>query len=76
MPSSAIVDLRQRRGEPRVAFVFRDGNHAGLGDGEIRAGDADVRSDVFSAQDAPRDHRQFLGIVGRRAAEFALETVR
>ena len=62
--------LRQRGGEARVALVFRDGDHAGLGDGEIRAGDAHVRGDIFVPQDAARDHRQFLGIVRGRAAEF------
>ena len=58
--------LRQRGGEARVAFVFRDGNHAGLGDGEIRAGDADVGREVFLPQHAARDHREFFGIVRRR----------
>ena len=65
--------LRQRGGEARVALVFRDGNHAGLGDGKIRAGDADVCRDKFLAQHPARNHRELFGIIRRRAAEFALE---
>ena len=43
------VNFRQRSGQPGVAFIFRDGNHAGLGDGEVRAADAHVRLAIFSA---------------------------
>ncbi len=55
--------LRQRGGEPGVALVLGDGDHAGLRDGEVRAGDAHVRLEVLLTQHAPGDQGQFLRIV-------------
>jgi len=73
MPSNENHRLRQRGGKSRVTFVFGDGNHAGLGNGEIRAGDADVRREKFFAERTPRDHCEFFGSFVGVLAEFALE---
>ena len=71
MPSRATCIFGQRGGQAGIAFVFRDGNHAGLGDGEICAGDAHVGLAVFLPHDAAGDHRQLLRIVRRLGTQFA-----
>ena len=70
MPSSVIMVLRQRGREPGVAFVFRDGNHAGLRDGKVRAGDPHIGGDVLLPQGTARDHGELLGIIRWRAPQL------
>ena len=65
--------LRQRGGEAGVALVLRYGDHARLGDGEVRAGDAHIGRDVFPAKRAAGDHRELFRLPGGRAAELLLE---
>ncbi len=49
-PDNRHVHFRQRSGQPGIAFIFRDGNHARFGDGKVRAADAHVRLDsIFGA---------------------------
>lgn len=67
--------LGQGGSEAGVAFVFRERDHARLGDGEVRACDADVRLDVFLPQGAAGDHREFFRLPGGGAAEFLLEEI-
>ena len=48
------MHLRQRLGQVAVALVGDDDRGAGLGDEEVRAGDADIGGEEFLAQHAAR----------------------
>ena len=72
-------DLR----EVAVAFVGDDDRRSGLGDQEIRAGDADVGGEKFVAQHAARLGEQLFGLrkiavrrqVAMRLAEVLLDVL-
>ena len=77
------MDLRQGLREVAVALVGDDDRRPGLGDEEIRAGDADVGGKEVVAQDRARLAEQLLGprqvAIGRQiamgAAEVGLDVV-
>ena len=68
------VDRRARAGQPDVAFVFQHRHRAGLGDGDVAAGDAGVGGQKLLSQAVPGDAGH-LRDVGAGAAELAGEKV-
>ena len=76
-----MCDLGQGLGEIAIAFIGDDHRGAGLGDEEIRAGDADIGGEEFLAQHAARLRQQagrlveiaVGGQMGVDAAEIVLD---
>ena len=67
------MDARQRNGEAAVAFVGGEGNHAGVGDEKICAGNAHVGGEKVLPKLLARDHCQFFRRSIERRAEALVE---
>ena len=67
------MDARQARAEIGVALVGGDGDHARIGDEEIRAADAHLGGEKGLAQPASRSGDEFGRVIGVNASQLFLE---
>ena len=68
MPIIAMCTLGSARGQAGVAFVGDQHDRAGFGDGEVRAGDADVGRGELLPQLLAGEGGQRLALGGQRLA--------
>ena len=69
-PHQGDVDRRRGGREPGVALVLDQHERAGVGHGEIAAGNAHAGLQILVAEVAAGDGRQFLVLFGEGLAEF------